>query len=211
MSLLYQDDVALDENDSPIDGKDAGEWFGMSAAKCQAIYKEVYSQGQLLRANYIVGFEPFLKDGPLAKTGIALFSNKPYARHLPWLVSETSVSLLEAQTDSVQAGHYAVNYLTGNGASDFTMTFLEDGVGSIVTSASGIKDCMLNKDGTQKLPSQYWFWIYIDVFDRKNINGRRIKTKHLVQLQTASFDLSSKDSSVLEIQLGFTKIPLFES
>lgn len=189
-----------------------GWWAGKTAAELQQIYKQLYSLGTLSQAHYIVELEPYDPNGPLSE--IPLFNKVPVKLEgfdltgvlLPWLATSCSISLIDAQSDSIQAGHHQQNFITGNGSNDVTITFLETEDARILRGFNAVRAVMFNKDGTQGLPAQYMMKLKISLFKRYNREARPFTKKWLVALQAASVDLAAQNKDALEVPLTFLKM-----
>jgi len=197
---------------APDDYKKHGWWAGKTAAELQQIYKQLYSLGTLSQAHYIVELEPYDPAGPLSK--IPLFNKVPVrlgrfdltGAVLPWLATSCSISLIDAQSDSIQAGHHQQNFITGNGSNDVTITFLETEDARILRGFNAVRAVMFNKDGTQGLPAQYMMKLKISLFKRYNREARPFTKEWLVALQAASVDLAAQNKDALEVPLTFLKM-----
>lgn len=197
---------------APDNNKERGWWAGKTAAELQQIYRQLYSLGTLSQAHYVVELEPYDPAGPLSK--IPLFNKVPVRAGgfdltgavLPWLATSCSMSLIDAQSDSIQAGHFQQNFITGNGSSEVTVTFLETENAHILKGFNRIKAIMFNKDGTQGLPAQYMMMLRISLFKRYNRDSRPFIREWLVALQAASVELAAQNKDALEVPITFVKM-----
>lgn len=76
---------------------------------------------------------------------------------LPWLCQSIDLSILDAQTDSVQVGAFQLNHITGNGSGEISIPFIETRNAAILNSARAIKAIMFpdgENGGTQALPKR---------------------------------------------------------
>lgn len=189
-----------------------GYWAGMPAQDLKSIYRQLYGLGTLSKAHYIVELEPYDSTGPLSE--ILLFDKVPLRTDsynltgvlLPWLATECSLSVLDAQSDSVQAGHYQQNFITGNNSSEVQVTFLETKGAAILNAAQEIKAVMFASDGTQGLPAEYMMRLKISLFPRDDRSGEVFSEEWLVALQAASVDLAAQNKDALEVPLTFLKM-----
>lgn len=190
----------------------AGYWAGMTAQNLKNLYRQLYSLGTLSQAHYIVELNPYDPTGPLSK--VELFDRVPLRRDdhdlvgvlLPWLATSCSLSVLDAQSDSVQAGHYQQNFITGNSSNEVQVTFLETKGAAILNAARQIKEIMFAPDGTQGLPAEYMMRLKISLFPRNNRSNPVFSEEWLVALQAASVDLAAQNKDALEVPLTFLKM-----
>jgi hypothetical protein len=185
-------------------------WGGLTAMELRSIYKSVHALGTLSKAHYIVDLEPFDPNGPLKN--VALFHQLPtqayydFAKVLPWLATETEFSVLDAQNDSVQIGHFQQNFITGNSGNTVNVTFLDTEDGNILASAQAIKNIMFRGDGTQGLPAEYLMWLTISLVRRDDRDHVAVSNRRLVALQATSVDLAGQDRDPLVVPLTFIKM-----
>lgn len=127
--------------------------------------------------------------------------------NLPWLASSIDLSILDAQTDSVNIGHFQLNHITGNSSGEISIPFIETRNAAILNSAKAIKKIMFAKDGTQALPKDYLMVMKIYIYDRHSFSTRVFEIDHLVALQTASIplDASNKNGAGV-VTLNFVKM-----
>ena len=137
-------------------------------------------------------------------TPIPLF-DKQY--NLPWLATSLDLSILDAQNDSANIGHYQMNFINGNSSGDVQIPFIETRNGAILNSAQAIKSIMFNKDGTQAAPKDYLMVMTLFIYDKNNRSTRVFEVNHLVALQTTSVPMdASNTNGVATVQLGFLKM-----
>lgn len=192
--------------------KSVGWWAGMTGANLSLINRMLYSMGTISQAHYIVDLEPYDATGALSD--LPIFDKKPLSEAgfsltgamLPWLATSCNMSLLDMQSDSVQAGHFQQNYLTANSASEVQVTFLETKRADILNSMISIKRIMLNDDGTMGLPADYMMRLKISLFRRDNRDDRVFSQSWLVALQAASVDLAAQNKDALEVPITFLKM-----
>ena len=180
-----------------------GQWSGMTAAELSVIAQELYKIGTLSSAQYIVTLEPLNKDSEISY--FEMFSEKKQ-NIFPFLASSCSLSILDAQTDSIQAGHYQLNHITSNSTGDVTITFLETKTGDILRFAQQLKAAMFNRNGTQSTPYQYLMKLNISLFPRHTRTVQYINQPFVVALQAASVELAAQNKDPLEVPLTFIKM-----
>lgn len=177
-------------------------WGGMYSHEALMKLQELSAVGFLRKSHYVVTFRPFLADGPIGQ--LPIFQNENL--QAGWLVTSTDLSLVDAQSDSVQVGHYQHNYLTGNNSNEISITMLETKSADVMKSFQGIKDVMFNRDGTQGLPADYMFYVSVGVFTMNDRDDVVFEKASLVMLQSAKIDLGASNRDVLDVPLTFTKV-----
>lgn len=183
-------------------------WGGMYSHQAlqQILTLQDIGVGHLRKSHYIVKFRPFWEKGQVATLTKANQLPLLDQSYMGWLVTSADLSLIDAQTDSVQAGHYQHNYVTGNNANEITLTMLETKNGDVLNSADIIKNIMFAKDGTQTVPADYMFYVSIGIFDWSNREKVVFQKEQLVCLQSARVDLAAGNKEVLDVQMIFTKM-----
>lgn len=183
-------------------------WGGMYASEALQQIKQLQDigVGHLRKSHYIVKFRPFWERGVAAQ--LAIQAKLPLLNNnlIGFLVTSTDISLLDAQTDSVQAGHYQHNYVTGNNSNEISMTLLETKNGDILKSAEIIKNIMFAPDGTQGVPADYMLYASIGLFDWCNRSKVVFQKEWIVALQSAKTDVSAGNREVMDVQMVFTKV-----
>ena len=134
---------------------------------------------------------------------------------LPWLCQSLDLSLLDAQTDSVQVGSFQLNHITGNNSGEISIPFIETRNAAILNSALAIKAIMFpdgEDGGTQAVPNDYLMRMTIFLFDRHSHSTRVFEVQHLVALQTGSIPLDATNrNGVGIVTLNFIKMfPMLE-
>lgn len=183
-------------------------WGGMYSHEAlqQILALHDVGVGHLRKSHYIVKFRPFWDNGQVAALTKANQLPLLDQSYMGWLVTSTDLSLIDAQTDSVQAGHYQHNHVTGNASNEITMTMLENKNGDVLKSADVIKNIMFAKDGTQAVPADYMFYVSIGLFDWSNRKKVVFEKEQLVCLQSEKVDLAAGNKEVLDVQMVFTKM-----
>lgn len=129
---------------------------------------------------------------------------------LPWLCQSLDLSLLDAQTDSVQVGSFQLNHITGNNSGEISIPFIETRNAAILNSALAIKAIMFpdgEDGGTQAVPNDYLMRMTIFLFDRHSHSTRVFEIQHLVALQTGSIPLDATNRNGIGIvTLNFIKM-----
>lgn len=129
---------------------------------------------------------------------------------LPWLCQSLDLSLLDAQTDSVQVGSFQLNHITGNNSGEISIPFIETRNAAILNSALAIKAIMFpdgEDGGTQAVPNDYLMRMTIFLFDRHSHSTRVFEIQHLVALQTGSIPLDATNrNGVGIVTLNFIKM-----
>lgn len=179
-----------------------GYWSGTTAADLKAQYMRLRELGTLSAAHYIVRLRPYNQSGALSQ--FSLFIKLGGA--VEWLAASVPISIVDAQVDSVQIGHFQQNFITANNENEVPITFIETANGDILKFADGLKGLMFSRDGTQGLPADYLMYLSVSVFDRAN-RGNLVFTKEsLVALQSSSIELAGNSNEVLIVPLTFVKM-----
>ncbi|ENV36875.1 hypothetical protein F959_01682 [Acinetobacter venetianus RAG-1 = CIP 110063] len=148
-----------------------------------------------------------IKDNETNFTPIPLIDNN---FSLPWLCQSIDLSLLDAQTDSVQVGSFQLNHITGNNSGEISIPFIETRNAAILNSALAIKAIMFpdgEDGGTQAVPNDYLMRMTIFLFDRHSHSTRVFEVQHLVALQTGSIPLDATNrNGVGIVTLNFIKM-----
>lgn len=178
-----------------------GEWSGLSIEAAKPIYDKLYALGVLSTAHFGIEIEPLFSDALISDASI--FEDEVM---LPWLANNVDLSLLDAQMDSVQAGHYQINHVTGNGSGEISVVFIETRAGHILSSAKQIKSVMFKPDGSQSLPKDYLMKMRIFIYDRSDRDNWIFEIEHVVVLQAGSVPLSAETKNgVALVTLTFSK------
>lgn len=184
-----------------------GMWSGMPITDAKKHYSQIYALGQISSIHFGVELEPFDNDAQIAKNEIPLFDVE---KKLPWLCQSIDLSLLDAQTDSVQVGAYQLNHITGNNSGEISIPFIETRDASILNSALAIKAIMFpdgENGGTQCAPNDYLMRMTIFIYDKHSFSTRVFEVKHLVALQTGSIPLDATNrNGVGIVTLNFIKM-----
>ena len=129
---------------------------------------------------------------------------------LPWLCQSIDLSILDAQTDSVQVGAFQLNHITGNGSGEISIPFIETRNAAILNSARAIKAIMFpdgENGGTQALPKDYLMEMQIYIYDKHNHRNKVFFIEHLVALQAGSIPLDATNKNGIGIvTLNFVKM-----
>ena len=200
---LLGEDVGFDE-DFGDEGEYLGHWAGLSAAGIKAQYQHLKELGTLSSAQYIVRLRAFDTGGNLDSIGMDALDKIGWA--VEWLAQSCSVSILDAQSDSVQVGHFQQNFFTGANENDVDITFLETKGGNILNFASAMKEQMFNPDGTQGLPNDYMMWLSVSLFNRTNRDDLIWTKESIVALKVASVELAANSPDLLSVPLTFMKM-----
>jgi len=204
-----------------------GAWAGLEKPEALNLYKELYELGTLSSVHFAVELTPFARNAEIARKQIELYTPEslnsllsggqprkvkqtiPFfnpSYKMPFLAQSVDMSLFEAQSDSVNVGHYQLNFITGNAASEISIQFIETRNGAILNSAQAIKDVMFKRDGTQALPKDYLMKMTIYVYDRHSAVVKTFTLSHLVALQTANLPLDATTNNNGIVTLSFIKM-----
>lgn len=177
-------------------------WAGMTAAKAKNMYEQIYAVGTLSQAHFGVKLSAYFQNSEIGK--LHLLQNSSY---LPFLAQSVEASLLSAQSDSANVGHYPLHHIGGNNLPEMQIGFLETKDAVIANNIMAIKEMMFHKDGTQGLPKDYLMRLDLFAFDRHNFELKPFKKSWIVALQDASISFeSSAVNGVVVIPVTFTKM-----
>jgi hypothetical protein len=183
-------------------------WAGLSAAELKQVYKEIYDLGTLSKAHYLVEIEPI---NPSLKLNLLSNEDGDLGWAVPWLATSFSSGLLDAQTDSVNIGHFQQNFITGNGSNEVQVTFLETASADVLNTVADLKSAMFHEDGTQGLPYEYLLNMTVKLFQRNDRKSWPVVFSWVVALSAAQLDLESSDRDPLTVPLTFVKMyPMME-
>lgn len=173
------------------------QWAGFSNAEAMLRYKELYSLGHYLKAHYWVKFAPCNDN----LVGLPLFADDLAG----FLVTETSLPLLDAEFEENKVGAYYSNVLSGMREPDIQMTILETNDNRIINSLMSIRQAMVNPDGTINPPADYAMEVTIGLFSKKlGFQSTAADRTFLVAPTQASLDgLSSKGFEILDLPVSF--------
>lgn len=177
-------------------------WFGFTASEFQQKYQELYTQGQILNSNFFVEFEPYEENAtanmPMLSDGLSGF-----------LVSETSLSLLQAEFEQVKVGVFQVNQLTGISEPEVQMTFIETADARFMNSVQYWRELMVNDDGTLNPPASYAVWVTVGVFSKDlGLDYKPFSRRLLVAPSVASLDALSGQGVSQALEVPFTLVVL---
>lgn len=185
---------------------DQGVWSGLPIATARSYYDELYALGTLSPIHFGIILQPYDGSGPLAD--IELFNTEKYK--IPWLCQSIDLSLLDAQTDSVQVGTFQLNHITGNSSGEISIPFIETRNAVILNSALAVKAVMFpdgEQGGTQAVPSDYLMRMTIYIYDKHSYSTQVFYVEHLVALQTGSIPLDATNrNGVGIVTLNFIKM-----
>lgn len=209
-----------------------GVWSGVDAEEAIAEFENLYNTGLFLPTNFGIKLRPYDPDGELAdleiqnysayELGTLLipdFNTSPEKKliklplldeeftALPFLCVDTHLTGIDAITESVNAGHYQLNYITGNTTDEITVNMHETRACDIFNSVQAIKKLMFKDDGTQALPNDYLMYLTLYTYDQHSRSTKIIEQTHLVALKASSLDLSVENRSTTAIvPLTFIKM-----
>ena len=209
-----------------------GAWAGVSADKAKATFENLYNIGLFQPTNFGITLRPFDPNSKIAEAEVPLYSSYELGTlllpdfetrpkqdlvklpliseeftALPFLCASVPISLIDAISESVNAGHYQINYLTGNSSPEITLQMIETRGCDIANSALAIKDIMFNDDGTVALPNDYLMVMEIYAYDRHSRSVQVLTVKHPVMLSSGSVELNVDNrGSTGIVPLTFTQM-----
>lgn len=186
---------------------------GFTAAEATAVLADLREFGVLHRCHYVVSMMPYLSNSPLLDGDMAdlLGASLDDEKAIWNLVTQTSLPIMQTDTDSVKAGYFQVHRITGLQAPEIQMTFLETGDGSITKAMQAARDAKFIGNGLQRPPAQTAIWLRIGLFSRSG--GRasiHVKEDYLVGVQGVEpLSLAGNDGSPAEVVVTFGQLDGF--
>lgn len=186
---------------------------GFTAAEATAVLADLREFGVLHRCHYVVSMMPYLSNSPLLDGDMAdlLGASLDDEKAIWNLVTQTSLPIMQTDTDSVKAGYFQVNRITGLQAPEIQMTFLETGDGLITKAMQAARDAKFIGNGLQRPPAQTAVWLRIGLFSRSG--GRasiHVKEEYLVEVQGVEpLSLAGNDGSPAEVVVTFGQLDGF--
>ncbi|AWL27155.1 hypothetical protein DJ533_00275 (plasmid) [Acinetobacter defluvii] len=188
---------AEDLSSQTVEQVELRQWSGFSNAEAIIRYKELYSLGHFMKAHYWVKFAPYNDN----LVGLPLFADDLAG----FLVTETSLPLLDAEFDENKVGAYYSNTFTGMREPDIQMTLLDTSDSRIINSLMQIRKAMINDDGTINPPATYAMEISIGLFSKKfGFQVTAAERNFIVAPTQSSLDgLTSKSFEILDVPISF--------
>lgn len=186
---------------------------GFTAAEATTVLADLRAFGVLHRCHYVVSMMPYLPNSPLLGGDMAglLGASLDDEKAIWNLVTQTSLPIMQTDTDSVKAGYFQVNRITGLQAPEIQMTFLETGDGSITKAMQAARDAKFIGNGLQRPPAQTAIRLRIGLFSRSG--GRasiHVKEQYLVEVQGVEpLSLAGNDGSPAEVVVTFGHLDPF--
>ncbi|MBJ9425134.1 hypothetical protein [Acinetobacter seifertii] len=135
-------------------------WAGFNAAEAQQLYRELYDLGDIVTAHYFVLMKPHNEN---ETKNLAFFTDNLTG----YLVTETNLSVIEAEYEQVKAGAFYYNSLSGFQEPDLQLTFVETKDTRILNSFLQWRELMVNDDGSLNPPASYAMEITVGLFSRE--------------------------------------------
>ncbi len=149
-------------------------WAGFNAAEAQQLYRELYDLGDIVTAHFFVLMKPH-KDN--ATANLAFFNDSLTG----YLVTETNLSIIEAEYEQVKVGAFYYNTLSGFQEPDLQLTFVETKDTRILNSFLQWRELMVNDDGSLNPPASYAMEITVGLFSRElGLNYKPFEKTYLV-------------------------------
>lgn len=187
-------------------------YAGMGAKDAQDYLGKLIKLGQLHRCHYLVSMQPYLPQHAFVDTemqellGASLDDDKAI-----WhLVTQTNLPIMQTDTESLKAGSYSVNRITGQQPSDIQMTFLDTGDGLILNAMNAAKNAKFLVNGLQRVPAQTAIRLRIKLFNRIWREAISYSSDFLVEVQAVEpLSLAGNDGSPVEVQVTFMQLDPF--
>lgn len=202
-----------DENSTNIYGvKNKRLFAGRTAKDAKRHLEKLVQFGQLHRCHYLVSMQPYLPqhaflDTPMQELlGASLDDDKAI-----WhLVTQTNLPIMQTDTDSVKAGSFLVNRITGQQPSEIQMTFLDTGDGLVLNAMTAAKDAKFLPNGLQRVPAQTAIRVRLKLFNRAWRESIAYSSDFLVEVQAVEpLSLAGNDGSPVEVQVTFMQLDPF--
>lgn len=149
-------------------------WAGFNAAEAQQLYRELYDLGDIVTAHYFVLMKPYKNN---ATANLPFFSDSLTG----YLVTETNLSVIEAEYEQVKVGAFYYNALSGFQEPDLQLTFVETKDTRILNSFLQWRELMVNDDGSLNPPASYAMEITVGLFSREfGMNYKPFEKTYLV-------------------------------
>lgn len=178
-------------------------WAGKTSNEVLAHYKNLKSLGIQDKSFYLLNFSPYERN---QTASIELINSKS----LPYLATEVSFPILQADIESKKIGHFNSNYIAGQQTSEITLTMIETQKNSILRSITALKALTFNNDGTYNLASEYAFWVEIWLYSRaRGAQYPTFKEKYLCAVTQATLDMESSSRDALTIPITLTQLRPF--
>lgn len=215
MALLNKLDLDVDQLLGQTDtaGTLPKLFGGMDAYDAKQQLQQLIDYGQMHKCHYVVAMTPYLADGVFKNTAMSeLLGNTLDDDKAIWcLVTQTNLPIMQTDTDSVKAGAFQVNRITGLQSTEIQMTFLESGEGLITKALQTARDAKFVGNGLQRPPAQTAIRLRIGMFTRSG--GRtdiQIKEEYLVEVQGVDpLSLAGNDGSPAEVVVTFGQLDPF--
>ena len=191
-------------------------WGGLTAAEAEKHLNQLVNQGHLHKCHYVVSMVLYAEDSPLRKVWPSFLHARSFDDdRLYWhLVTQTNLPIMQTDTDSVKAGSFAVNRITGQQSSEIQMTFLVDGTGLVLKAFQDAKKVKFLPNGLQRPPAQTAIRLRIALFGARK--GRLVPEnlyvaeEYLVEVQAVEpLSLAGNDGSPVEVQVTFMQLDPF--
>lgn len=218
MTLLNREAVEGDAVGVSVGIKFANDrlWGGLTAAEAEKHLNQLINQGYLHKCHYVVSMVLYAEDSPIRDVWPSFLHARSFDDdRLYWhLVTQTNLPIMQTDTDSVKAGSFSVNRITGQQSSEIQMTFLVDATGKLLKAFRDAKNVKFLPNGLQRPPAQTAIRLRIALFGAKK--GRftpgelYFTEEYLVEVQAVEpLSLAGNDGSPVEVQVTFMQLDPF--
>ena len=185
---------------------------GMAAKDAQNYLTNLVKFGQLHRCHYLISMQPYLAKNAFLDTEMQelLGSSLDDDKAIWHLVTQTNLPIMQTDTDSVKAGSFSVNRITGQQPSEIQMTFLDTGDGLILNAMNAAKNAKFLPSGLQRVPAQTAIRVRVKLFNRAWREAIAYSSDFLVEVQAVEpLSLAGNDGSPVEVQVTFMQLDPF--
>lgn len=196
-----------------VESKSDRLFGGLSAVDAGKKIKDLKGFGHLHKCHYVVSMMPYLGSSILKLTNMSnlLAESLDDEKAVWYFVTQTNLPIMQADTDSVKAGSYLLNRVTGQQSPEIQMTFLDTDSGLILYAMQAAKDAKFLNNGLQRPPAQTAIWLRIGLFGRGSERSDvRFSRDFLVEVQAVeALNLAGNDGSPVEVQVTFMQLDPF--
>ncbi len=186
---------------------------GLTVSEAESRIKDLRGFGWLHKCHYVVSMMPYLNSSILKLNNMSnlLAESLDDEKAIWYFVTQTNFPIMQTNTDSVKAGSFQVNRITGQEFSEIQMTFLDTDSGLILYAMQAAKDAKFLSNGLQRPPAQTAIWLRIGLFGRGSERSDvRFSRDFLVEVQAVEpLSLAGNDGSPVEVQVTFMQVDPF--
>lgn len=190
---------------------------GMDAYDGQRYLQKLINFGRLHKCHYLVSMMPYLPKSPLLDTDMSeLLGTSLDDQKAIWhLATQVEFPVFQTDTDSVKAGSFQVNRVTGQQSSESKITFLETEEALILNGMKAAKQTKFVQNqgvglGLQRPPAQTAIRLRVVLFGREGYELQAYSDEVLVEVQSVdALSLAGNDSGPIEVGVTFMQLDPF--